>query len=142
MKEIIESIIILLKHNTGYCAFLLVLIGTCVEIVPIKINPISAILSWMGDKITGNIKSQLNDISHRVANIEINDMRSTILDFANSCMNERKHTQEEFNHILELYRQYEDVIKSNNMTNGQMDIAYEYIKNLYTKSLQENSFLK
>ena len=77
-----------------------------------------------------------------MANIEINDMRSTILDFANSCMNERKHTQEEFNHILELYRQYEDVIKSNNMTNGQMDIAYEYIKNLYTKSLQENSFLK
>ena len=142
MKEIIESIIVLLKHNTGYCAFLLVLIGTCVEIVPIKINPISALLGWMGDKINGNIKSQLNDISHRVANIEINDMRSTILDFANSCMNERKHTQEEFNHILELYRQYEEVIEANHMTNNQMDLAYEYIKKLYTQCLQENSFLK
>lgn len=142
MKEIIESIIVLLKHNTGYCAFLLVLIGTCIEIVPIKINPISALLRWMGDKINGNIKSQLNDISHRVANIEINDMRSTILDFANSCMNDHKHTQEEFNHILELYRQYEEVIEANHMTNNQMDLAYEYIKKLYTQCLQENSFLK
>ncbi len=142
MKEIIESIIVLLKHNTGYCAFLVVLIGTCVEIVPIKINPISALLGWAGDKINGNIKSQLNDISHRVANIEINDMRSTILDFANSCMNDRKHTQEEFNHILELYRQYEEVIEANHMTNNQMDLAYEYIKKLYTQCLQENSFLK
>lgn len=142
MEELLQSLVNLIQHNTGYCAFLIILFSTFVEIVPIKINPISSLLTWMGDKINGNLKHQLNDISNRVANIEINDMRSTILDFANSCMNQRKHTQEEFNHILDLYKQYEDMIEANHLTNGQMDIAYEYIKDLYARSLKENSFLK
>lgn len=149
MEVIIKSIIDLVQHNTSYCAFLIVFIATCIEIVPIKINPLSALLHWVGDRINGNIKTQLgeiseqlNQVSDRVDKMEINDMRSTILDFANSCMNERKHTQEEFDHVIDLYQTYETIIKEKDLKNGKVDLAYNYIKELYTKSLQENSFLK
>ena len=149
MEVIIKSIIDLVQHNTSYCAFLIVFIATCIEIVPIKINPLSSLLHWAGDRINGNIKTQLgeiseqlNQVSDRVDKMEINDMRSTILDFANSCMNERKHTQEEFDHVIDLYQTYETIIKEKDLKNGKVDLAYNYIKELYTKSLQENSFLK
>lgn len=119
-----------------------------IEIVPIKINPISSILKWMGKVINKdtnekllNISSKLEDVSERIDKIEINDMRSAILDFANSCMNERRHTKEEFEHIIDLHTQYEDTIKSKGLTNGRVDLAFKYISDLYIKCLNENTFL-
>lgn len=119
-----------------------------IEIVPIKINPISAILKWMGKIINKDINEKLNnmstkleDVSERIDKIEINDMRSAILDFANSCMNERRHTKEEFEHIIDLHTQYEETIESKGLKNGRVDLAFKYISDLYTSSLKENTFL-
>ncbi len=68
--------------------------------------------------------------------------RSAILDFANSCMNHRKHTQEEFNYIIQECDSYETYCEKKNIKNGVATAAIGEIKRIYTKCLREDTFLK
>lgn len=143
-----NTILDIVKGNQGLIVIGVTILSIFVEISPIKINPLSTLLRWIGDALNKDTREQLSsisvklgDVSDRIDKIEINDMRSTILDFSNSCMNERKHTKEEFEHIIDLHTQYEDTISKKNMRNGRVDLAFKYISELYTKCLNENSFL-
>lgn len=127
---------------------LITFVGIFIEISPIKINPLSALIQWFGNafqkdtrKQLASISIKLEDVSERIDKIELNDMRSAILDFSNSCMNERRHTKEEFEHIIDLHSQYEEIISKRGLKNGRVDLAFRYISELYTKCLNENSFL-
>ena len=144
-----DNLLEIIKQCDSTTIFIIVaVIGMFVEITPIKLNPFSSIIKWIGNKLNGDtnnqletISLQLETVSGRIDKIEINDMRSQILDFANSCMNKRKHTKEEFEHIIDLHTQYEDIISKKGMTNGRVDLAFRYISDLYTICLNENSFL-
>lgn len=134
--------------NGSTIAAMVIALGIFVEIVPIKLNPLSFIVQWVGNCLNGETKKQLSsisekleDLSCRIDKIEINDMRSSILDFSNSCMNGRKHTKEEFEHVIDVHSQYTDIISERGLTNGRVDLAFKYISELYTKCLNENSFL-
>lgn len=138
---------ILTEDFSSIIAFIL-FISIFIEVVPIKINPLSLLIHWIGDKLNKDTKEslssislQLDNMSYRIDKIEINDMRSTILDFTNSCMNGQNHTKEEFEHIIDLYTAYEEVIEKCGIKNGRIDLAYKYISELYTTCLKENSFL-
>lgn len=149
IKELLECC------NSTSLLTLVIFMSIFIEIVPIKVNPISSLFKWIGDVMNKDVNIQLNNVStelkevsskintieNRIDMIEINDMRSTILDFANSCMNERKHTQEEFDHVIDIHTQYEDKIKAKGMKNGRVDLAFKYISDLYSLCLKENSFL-
>lgn len=78
-----------------------------------------------------SISRQLEAVSDRIDKIELNDMRSTILDFANSCMNGCQHTREEFEHIIDLHSQYETIIIQKGLRNGRIDLAFRYISEEY-----------
>lgn len=148
MEHILNTLWDVIKNDSGYVLLIVVVLSTCIEIAPIKINPLSFLLKRAGDIINKDIKDQLDsvstrleDVSDRIDKIEINDTRSTILDFANSCMNERKHTKEEFDHIIDLHSEYEEKISEKGMKNGRVDLAFEYIRELYMKCQKEDSFL-
>lgn len=143
-----EQLLKLVTENTSSIAIVIIFFSIFVEVTPLKINPLSFIIKWIGDCFNGDtrdklssISLQLDDLSNRIDKIEINDMRSSILDFANSCMNERKHTKEEFEHAIDLYTSYEKIIEDRGIKNGRIDLAYQYISDLYTTCLKENSFL-
>lgn len=134
--------------DLGALTALIAFIGIFVEISPLKINPLSALIQWAGNALnqdTGKqltaISLKLEEVSERIDKIELNDMRSAILDFSNSCMNERRHTKEEFEHVIDLHTQYEEIISEKGLKNGRVDLAFRYISELYTKCLNENSFL-
>jgi len=134
---------------------LIVALGVFVEITPIKINPISALLKFVGKNINAELKAEISavkaevettkesvqKIDNKVDNNEIDRIRWEILDFANSCRNKHRHTREEFLHIINLNEKYHKILDERGMTNGQIDIEYEYIEGLYRKCLEENSFL-
>ena len=67
--------------------------------------------------------------------------RSEILDFANSCKNGRRHTANEFLHIISLGSNYDHIIEDKHMENGVFEVEFEYIKRVYNKCLDENKFL-
>lgn len=134
--------------DIGTLTALVAFIGIFVEISPLKINPLSAMIQWFGNALNKDTRKQLasislklEQVSERIDKIELNDMRSSILDFSNSCMNERRHTKEEFEHVIDLHTQYEEIISEKGLKNGRVDLAFRYISELYTKCLNENSFL-
>jgi len=134
--------------DIGTLTALVAFLGIFVEISPLKINPLSAVIQWVGNALNKDTRKQLaaislklEEVSERIDKIELNDMRSAILDFSNSCMNERRHTKEEFEHVIDLHTQYEEIISEKGLKNGRVDLAFRYISELYTKCLNENSFL-
>lgn len=68
--------------------------------------------------------------------------RTAILDFANSCMNHRKHTQEEFEFIIQECDNYESYCEDNHIKNGIATAAINEIKRIYSKCIKEGTFLK
>ena len=142
IKELLECC-----NSTSLLTFVIFL-SIFIEIVPIKVNPVSAVFKWIGkvsnkdiEKKIVEISTKLENVSERIDMIEINNMRTQILDFANSCMNGRKHTKEEFEHVIDLKNNYDLIINKRGFKNGRVDLAFKYMSDLYVKCLNENSFL-
>lgn len=134
--------------NSTTLLTIVVIASIFVEIVPIKINPLSSLFKWIGkvankdvNEKLSSMSTKLEDVSTRIDMIEINNMRTQILDFANSCMNERRHTKEEFEHVIDLHSSYTEIIDSRGIKNGRVDLAFKYISDLYIQCLNDDSFL-
>ena len=55
-------------------------------------------------------------------------------------MNHRRHTKEQFDHVIEILDRYDKYITENKLTNGQVDVAHEYILEIYKQCIRENDF--
>lgn len=113
-----------------------------IQITPIKINPWSTLLKWAGNLLTGDIEKKIDEVTKEVRDNEKDRIRWEILDFANSCHNGKKHTRDEFRHIDKLNKKYVDLLKKTNDTNGEFEVEYEYIQDLYTERIRKNDFLE
>lgn len=127
---------------------IIAILGVFFEITPIKINPISSLLKYVGAKLNEDVikevtsmKEEIKKIDDKVDQNEIDRIRWEILDFANTCRNHRKHTREEFLHIIELNQKYHIIIDEKGIENGQIDIEFAFIKKLYNRCLENNTFL-
>ena len=73
----------------------------------------------------------------------IDSKRNTIINFADLVIDENKPvTREQFHRIFKLYEEYEEIIKKNQMTNGEVDIAIRIIKESYEKHMRHHSFVE
>lgn len=138
----------ILLDNVDNLISIIAMLGVFFEITPIKINPISSLLRYIGAKLNEDViaevasmKEEIKKIDDKVDQNEIDRIRWEILDFANTCRNHRKHTREEFLHIIDLNQKYHKIIDEKNIKNGQIDIEYAFIEKLYNRCLEENSFL-
>ena len=127
---------------------ILLLLSLVVQITPIKINPWSALFKWIGRAITGDACSKIDSLVEKVDKIDRDVMsnekdriRWEILDFANSCRNNRRHTRDEFQHIVELHDKYLGLLKKTGDKNGVFKVEYEYIEKIYAERLEKNDFL-
>lgn len=120
---------------------IIVIISLFLQFTPIKINPWSALFKWIGNALTGDIKIQLDKITEEVRDNEKDRIRWEILDFANSCHNGRKHTKDEFRHINKLNQKYIKLLEETEDTNGEFEVEYQYIQDLYTERTRKNDFL-
>lgn len=121
----------------------LVVIGalSLIEIAPIKIDPWKTLFKWIGNQLLGEIKKTIDDLRKEVKDNEKDRIRWEILDFANSCRNGRRHSRDEFKHIIELDSKYRKLLSETDDSNGVFDIEIEYIKGLYRERLERNDFL-
>lgn len=124
-----------------YIPWLLVALATFIEITPIKINPVSHILKWVGNQINGEIKEEIETLNKTMDQNEIDRIRYEILDFANSCRNGRHHSKDEFHHVVEINEKYHKLILKNQITNGVLDAEYAYIERIYQECLEKGTLL-
>lgn len=117
-------------------------IGIVVDLTPgIKIQPVRWAIKQLGNLLNSDLKEQLNALQKEFQDHKIDSWRLEILDFANSCINHRRHTKEEFDHILDISAKYKKYIADNKLTNGQVDVAEEYIIEIYKECMRENDFI-
>lgn len=114
----------------------------------IKLNPIKTVLRWVGKAINGELEKELESVktSLKEQQDSINEnekdrIRWEVLDFANSCRNGRKHTKDEFEHIIVITAKYHSLLEKTDDTNGVFDAEYDYIYELYQKCQRENTFI-
>lgn len=133
----------------GKVTLLLVALSAFIEITPIKFNPISLLFGWIGKKFNGAVLEKLSQQDKAIDKIrdvvddnEIDRIRWEILDFSNSCRQGKKHTLDEFVHIIELNEKYHQILDRRKLTNGRIDLEYRYIVSIYEECQKKDSFLK
>lgn len=115
--------------------------GIVVDITPgVKIQPVRWLLKRLGNLINADLKKQIDNLQKEVTEFKVDSWRTEILDFSDSCMNHRRHTKEQFDHVIEILDRYDKYITENELTNGQVDVAHEYILEIYKQCIRENDF--
>lgn len=73
----------------------------------------------------------------------IDSKRNAIINFATCVIdNECSVTREQFNRIFKIYEEYENIIKENGLTNGEIDIAYRIITESYENHMRNHTFVE
>lgn len=122
----------------GASGFAIVLLSVFIEITPIKINPIQ----WLGNCLNKGTREDLKNINKKLDDHIVKSYRNDILQFMDSLLfyPSKLHTREQWNNILDACSKYDDYIKENNLTNGQVEEAMIYIKSMYQDALKSRSF--
>lgn len=110
-----------------------------------KIDSLGSEMNAKVDDLGGKVDKLQTDLSDYVAefnNKKLQDTRRDILDFCNACMNDRRHTKEQFDFVIRQCDDYEIYIKTKNVKNGVIEAAIKEIHRLYDKCIQEHSFLR
>lgn len=87
------------------------------------------------------VMQALKDNTKLTEEMFIQSSRDRIIDFATKTSNENVMvSREEFNRIFKLYAKYEKYLEEHKMTNGEVDINYQIIKESYEQRLRDHAF--
>lgn len=131
----------------------LTILGTIVEISPIKINPISFFLKLIGDIMLKDIKSivenntaEIKSFSEKLESFrtETNkrfddyerdgieqkavDMRNEVINFAENLKLGRRYSDKQYEHIFDVISDYHEYCKKHEIQNHYIDEAHEIIR--------------
>lgn len=97
----------------------------------------------MEDKLVRDLDKKIDEANKDIVSILVDNKRDTIINFASRVSNANVLvTKEQFNRIFKLYKEYEDLIVKNGLTNGEVDIAYRIIVESYEEHLSNHTFIE
>lgn len=92
-----------------------------------------------------SLKKRLDEMeaAHQKSNDmqTIQQIRNHVLDFANSCMNHRKHTKLDFENIIQENETYEELIKKYKIKNAVYKEDFNFVMDIYHQCQKNGSFL-
>lgn len=95
------------------------------------------------DKLVRDLYKKIDEANKDIVSILVDNKRDTIIDFASRVSNSSVLvTKEQFNRVFKLYKEYEDLISKNGITNGEVDIAYRIIVESYEEHLSNHTFIE
>lgn len=134
------SIIEYLTKHTSDILVILGSLGIVFEITPIKINPISSILKWIGRQTNAelnekidSVKKELGDVKSELYYSKKKQSRILISNFANDLRHHEKKTEGQFIAIMDLVNEY-----LKNGWNSKIQMEAVYIKEEYKRFLDES----
>lgn len=140
----------------GGIAGIAVLLSIFIEITPIKINPVSAFLSWIGKKANKEISEKFDKLDKKVNTLEMQlgslrsqknerdaiNCRIRILQFGDEIRRGMKHSEENFNQILSDIDEYERYCEEHkDFKNNKTVQTKKRILDVYSRCVDENDFL-
>ncbi len=128
---------------------LLVLL-TLIQIAPVKLNPWSAMLGWLGRQVNKDLlsqvkamKTEIDTIRDENREIHAKDCRVRILRFSDEIYLGQPHSQEHFKQILGDITHYEKYCDAHPEFENQIAVAaIAQIKDSYNDRLRKHDFLK
>lgn len=94
-------------------------------------------------KNLSDVTQALKDNTKLTEEMFIQSSRDRIIDFATKTSNENVMvSREEFNRIFKVYAKYEKFLEEHEMTNGEIDITYQIIKESYEQHLLNHTFIE
>lgn len=145
-----------LGQLVGGAAGAIVVLSVFIEITPIKINPISWLLSWIGKRTNqelmaevATVKEEINDMQNTIEHMQAEEdernavnCRIRILGFSDEVAHKQRHSKESFDQVLsdiDAYERYCD--EHPKFLNNKTVIAKRRIVEAYDHCLAENDFL-
>ena len=127
-----------------YLLEILAVLGVVVEITPIKFSP----LKWIGNKINGDIKKELQEVKKDIKKLEydadqrdIGTLRNRISSFENLCRLDVEHTQLKQHQYVTAFKDIDKWNEYHNKykdLNGELKIAIENIEQAYKTAKFDN----
>ena len=97
----------------------------------------------VNDDLIRKLNEKIDENNKDTLSLLIDNKRNAIIDFASRISSpDVPITKEYFHRIFKLYKEYEDIIEENGMTNGEVNIAYRIIVESYEKHLQNHTFIE
>lgn len=142
---------------------ILAILSVFVEFAPIKINPLSAILTWIGDRTNKGITAKIVALEKNQKDLEKNqkmleqnqkeldekleeraavNCRIRILRFSDELRRNVKHSQESFGQVISDLDQYERYcVEHPKFKNNKTIAAKARIMQAYDGCMEQNDFL-
>lgn len=90
-----------------------------------------------------DVAEALKDNTKMTEEMFIQSSRDRIIDFATKVGDkDAMVSREEFNRIFKVYDRYEQFLKKRGLTNGEIDINYQIIKESYGERLRSHTFIE
>lgn len=90
------------------------------------------------------VMAAINNLSEKFAKkeeedtkIAIDNMRWTIIEFANRIREGKCFDEENYIHLIEKYQNYERILRANNLENGRVSASMKIINERYERGLRE-----
>ena len=144
------------KGIVSWCAAILVVLSTLVEVSKIKINPWSSLAKAIGRAINADVLQDLSKVKQELEetktaldrHIEMDDKRNAdmhranILQFNTALLRNIQHTKEDFSEIMYNIDCYERYCREHpNYQNNRAVHAIANIKRVYADLMKTRNFL-
>ena len=152
VKEILDMIV----HDRGPIIATIIILMSLIQIAPIKLDPWTAIISWLGSHLNKDVIDKMDSLEKRVKDVDdrlsdhinkselekLEKRRATILEFGSSVMRGINYHQEEFNFMIKECDFYEEYCNKNGVANGVAKASISEIRRIYQEKLRSDDFLK
>ena len=133
----------------GGIAGIILVFSIFIEITPIKLNPISTFLKWLGKKINGDVISKVDDLEKKIDSLEADfskkeaiASRIRILRFGDEVRTGVRHSQESFDQVLDDISNYKLYCDSHkDFQNEKTVMTTKILLDNYRERLEKNDFL-
>lgn len=134
-----------LGQIVGRIAGVIAALSIFIEITPVKISPISALLRWVGKQINKELMDKVNTLETKVGALEKSDVidcRVRILTFADEIRRGMRHSKETFDQVLSDIDTYERYCTEHpDFMNNKTVAAKAKILEVYSECMDNNDFL-
>ena len=88
------------------------------------------------------LKSRISDMELSNDMQTVRQIKAHVLDFANSCLNHRKHTKKDFDNIIKENEEYESLCEKHHLKNDVYKEDFAYIMKVYHNCQDKDNFLR
>lgn len=127
--------------------FLLFIIGTIIQVTPLKINPWDFLLGWIGERFNSGINKKVDQLEKKIdqhiensKSKDLKQLRQYIISFVDEGVNGKRHTKESFQNAIRACDAYEKFIHDNNIENGVIISSMSAIRLKYEQHLVNADF--